>query len=102
MCLWNSFCSQESLLSNILNPILVLFKCYFRLQNAVVSIHFPANNTTGNMTQGEVKIPPPTAPPPPPRWGYRGYRRGGCLGCLLPVLLMGALLAAGIAALLLL
>ena len=45
---------------------------------------------------------PGMPPPPPPRWGYRGYRRGGCLGCLLPVLLMGALLAAGIAALLLL
>ena len=42
---------------------------------------------------------PGMPPPPPPRWGYR---RGGCLGCLLPVLLMGALLAAGIAALLLL
>ena len=45
---------------------------------------------------------PGMPPPPPPRWGYRGYRRGGCLGCLLPVLLMGALLAAGIAVLLLL
>lgn len=45
---------------------------------------------------------PGMPPPSPPRWGYHGYRRGGCLGCLLPVLLMGALLAAGIAALLLL
>ncbi len=33
---------------------------------------------------------PGMLPPPPPRWGYRGYRRSGCLGCLLPVLLMGA------------
>ena len=45
----------------------------------------------------------PGMPPPPPRRGFggpRGYHRGGCLGCLLPILLMGAALVGLIAAIL--